>query len=322
MKQRPGPVSETASESRSGSSGSVSQTSQPSRPRKVRNKNTAKNLVDAPAARADLPFSLYVAADLHMERDKQTNFSRYLETIPPAEVLVLAGDVGNPLHKKFSQFLQCCSDRHSLVIFVPGNHEHWYMDLEKLNALCNSVGVVMLYNGCLTYKGVTFAGTTFWTALKTASQKDVDDQLLLRKVNDFRYVAGMTRQVWLEAHTKALSFVRRALRKYPRVVVVTHHSPTFQSIQKKYKHAELTGCYASHCDDLFDAPSLVAWVHGHTHFSCRLQHRTGKAILINNSGRLDVASGTKASHDQTFHNHYKHNTNLDGLLTGSKQFVS
>jgi Icc-related predicted phosphoesterase len=218
-----------------------------------------------------------------MECDGKKDYLHYLKHIPATEVLVLAGDVGNPTDKMFSQFLRCCSDRHAVVIYVPGNHEHWFMDLPALDSLCRSVGVAMLHNGTLTYKGITFAGTTFWTSLKTLDNRDIGDDVL-GCMNDMKYIPGMTRDIWLEKHEKAVAFVRQSLRKFDRVVVVTHHSPTFCSVARKYRKMDCTACYASHCDNLFSSKSLVAWVHGHTHHTTRLVAKSG-AILINNSGR-------------------------------------
>jgi Icc-related predicted phosphoesterase len=249
-----------------------------------------------PALRARLPFSLYVVADVHMECDAKKSYQHHLRHIPATEVLVIAGDLGNPNKRNFSQFLRACADRHALVVFVPGNHEHWHMDMRSLEALCDSVNVVMLQNGTLTYKGVTFVGSTFWTGLRTARGQPVPDADLA-SMNDTRHIPGLTRQKWLQWHERARAFVADSLARFPRCVVVTHHSPTFLSTRPCHRLLTVCGCYASHCDALFDSPSLLAWVHGHTHFAQRFRVGVSGALLLNNNVRRPDYSRAPSLHD-------------------------
>ena len=234
--------------------------------------------------RLTLPFSLYTIADLHMEYNTKKLFQQFLKDIPVTEVLVIAGDLGNPCKPYFSRFLRACADRSKLVIFVPGNHEYWRMNMQDLESVCNSVGVVMLLNGTVTYKGITFVGTTLWTSLQTLEKKNLSD-VELNSMNDMRFVPQLTREKWLHWHTKAYKFIQQSLAKYSHCIVITHHSPTYKSIRQRHKTLPICGCYASHCDKLFDCKSLMAWTHGHTHFTQRYRMGKSNALLINNSCR-------------------------------------
>ena len=241
--------------------------------------------------RLHLPFSLFCLGDLHLQNSSSQKVDQIIKMIPSTEVLILSGDVGDPMLPNFSRFLRMCADKHQLVVFVPGNHEQRTMDLQNLENLCKSVNVQMLHNGTLTYKGITFAGTTLWTDLKTFDGEDVD-QDIFASIPDMQQIGGLTRNIWKEKFCKAVAFLRETLRKYEQVIVITHHSPTFQSLAPNLVQKPISGCYASHCNDLFHFKSLVAWVHGHTHVPCKLAGPHG-TMLINNPLCARVGIGKK-----------------------------
>lgn len=235
--------------------------------------------------RLNVSFNIFVLADLHMEMNiERQQLNYYLRTIPSStEVLILCGDIGDPRARYFSRFLRCCSDRFKIVLFVPGNHEHWFVSLRELESLCQSVNVQMLHNGTLTYKGITFAGTTLWTELLDINKKQIDDKSLNR-INDLKFVKGLTRNKWTNKFQKATEFIKKTLNKHKKVIVITHHCPSFSLVQDYYRYSPLTACYASNCNDLLRHPSLIAWTFGHTHSTVRyLMKCSNHAILLNNS---------------------------------------
>ena len=55
--------------------------------------------------------------------------------------------------------------------------------------------------------------------------------------------------------------------KDKKIVVVGHHSPSFQSCHEQYKHDYLmNGAYHSSLENIMlDNPHIKLWTHGHTH---------------------------------------------------------
>ena len=50
-----------------------------------------------------------------------------------------------------------------------------------------------------------------------------------------------------------------------QTVVVTHHSPSFQSIPEHYRGNDLNVAYASPLDAMIEAMKPDYWIHGHIH---------------------------------------------------------
>ena len=52
-----------------------------------------------------------------------------------------------------------------------------------------------------------------------------------------------------------------------KLIVMTHHAPTFKSIHPKYiNDRQLNGAYASDLSDfILDRPLIKYWLHGHIH---------------------------------------------------------
>jgi calcineurin-like phosphoesterase family protein len=64
---------------------------------------------------------------------------------------------------------------------------------------------------------------------------------------------------------------------HPRVVI-THHAPSRQSVQPRYRDDLLTAAFASDLDDLVTKAAL--WVHGHLHAPA--DYRLGDCRVVAN----------------------------------------
>jgi len=243
----------------------------------------------------NLPFTLFVLSDLHLEFC-QVTIDKYIKRIPETDVLILAGDIGMPNKKHFSRFLKICSERHDLVIFVVGNHEYWSeMSDVEINELCTQYGVIMLQNELIEYEGVVFIGSTLWTQLKYLETNEEIKNVHLMNMNDFDRIPWMNNEVWKQKHKTAINFIEKSLNDYEKCpnskhkpcIVITHHTPSHECLPKEYDGDPLNGCYATNLDYLFDRPNLKAWIFGHTHKSmCKKVGKNKDMILFGNSGRM------------------------------------
>lgn len=227
---------------------------------------------------------IQLVSDLHLE------FSDYfIKNENNADVLILGGDimVASKVHKqeseygiRFRDFLKRCSFQFPHVIYVMGNHEfysdgRWCDSIEDMRAACAvHPNIYMLERDCKQIDDVLFVGGTLWTDMNKY------DPLTLHAVRDmmmdYRAIihdkAGFRRLKpadTVERHRLTRDYIKQVVsdNKDKKIVVVGHHTPSFQSCHEQYRSEYLmNGAYHSDLSDIMlDNPHIKLWTHGHTH---------------------------------------------------------
>ncbi len=221
-----------------------------------------------------------------------------------ADVLILSGDimVANDLHEspllstpylpneaasdtkkgraaRYRDFLSRCSFQFKDVIVVMGNHEfyhgRWHASVQWMRDECSRFpNVHFLENDTKDIGDVRFIGGTLWTDMNKY------DPLTLHAVrdmmNDFRCIRNdqlgfipLKPADTCERHRKTLAYFKFCLEGMPntKFVVVSHHTPSFQSCAPEYAHDHImNGAYHSELSEfILDHPQIKLWTHGHTH---------------------------------------------------------
>lgn len=250
-----------------------------------------------------------VISDLHLEFED-------LE-LPGGDVLILSGDVceaknikadrydpegimfdferANRRPDRYIRFFkeECAKYRH--VIYVMGNHEHYGFRYDKTYSqlLLNLPDNVRLLEKETTeIDGVIFMGATLWTDCNKRDPITMNE--LRHSMNDYRIISNyykdqgqyykLTPEFTYKVHKETVLYFRDQLLKYPdrKVVVVTHHSPSKQSIKPRY-HGDyhMNGGYSSDLEQfILDYPQIKVWTHGHTHDT--FDYRIGECNVICN----------------------------------------
>lgn len=235
-----------------------------------------------------------VVSDLHIEFGYQE--------LPGGEVLIVAGDLAEarsikrhfhstkpvgstPSHAyRCSDFIEHEFKKYDKVFYVLGNHEHYHNRLDKTwHHLVEIVpdNVNILDEHCEEYKGVLFLGGTLWTDLNKGDWHTAYH--LKQNMNDFHVIQNyygmdehyapkigrLTPEYTAGIHRHTLEYFQTILeqnRDKP-VVVITHHAPSFASVNAKYKTDHLmNGGYASELSDFILAnENIQLWCHGHMH---------------------------------------------------------
>lgn len=236
----------------------------------------------AQMAACDLPFSMFVVSDVHLERltkkyqcedpevcPKNMVAMLRVAQMPDAEVCVLAGDIGHPCQTHFVNFIKACAAKYKHTLYVPGNHDFWTgLCDEEIRDIVVGAGGVYLNNDTFHYKGVVFFGTTLWTDLDLFGEPIHHAPTHL--LNDFRMIPDLTVEVWLKKHhdaIKQLQDVMDVCVGKHKLVVVTHHAPSPRCIPTIFKGDATNVFFASNLNRLMlqkNAPT--AWIFGHTHF--------------------------------------------------------
>jgi predicted phosphodiesterase len=213
-----------------------------------------------------------VYSDLHLE------FGPLDPPSAAADVVVLAGDIALDLdalpwaREKFG-------DRP--IVYVFGNHEFYQGEvtalLDRARRESSKLDIHFLECDAVTIEGVRFLGTTLWTDFEVdAPQRQTADEALAlaqRAMSDFgliRYRDGMlTARQTREFHRQARAWLQAQLARPfdGKTVVVTHHLPHVNSVDRLYRDHPLNPAFVSHMPELVRAP-VDLWIHGHTHCSC------------------------------------------------------
>ena len=233
-----------------------------------------------------------VISDLHLEFDDLV--------LPGGDVLILSGDICEAKHVKKDQyqedpvqfafeakrtdryirfFKEECA-KYRRVLYVMGNHEHYGGRFNKTYSVLKDNlpdHVTLLEKEYVDIDGVIFIGATLWTDCNRADP--ITMWTLKSSMNDYRVVQNfyedknlyyrLTPEATYVDHKNALSFIVNTAKKFAdrTVVVVTHHSPSHQSIKPRYQgDYHMNGGYSSNLESVIaDNPNIKFWTHGHTH---------------------------------------------------------
>jgi len=218
---------------------------------------------------------IHYASDLHLEFYKTIEafkllFSSGAQPITnnKSNVLVLAGDIGNPFHSNFSEFINHCCNEYGNVVYVAGNHEYYQKnaknpfketDEQIVKITKHLSNFHMLNNSKVIIEDITFIGCPLFTYFPESKYAEA-----MECMNDFNYYKPQDVVEKNKASTAYLSnYLDNATNE--KIVVVTHHLPSYNAIHAKYKWDLYNYLFANALDSLVRKDSIVAWICGHTH---------------------------------------------------------
>ena len=225
-----------------------------------------------------MSLTIQYVSDVHLERN-DNKFKSILDTSSPADVLVLAGDIGCPKDPRFKEFLNECKSHFATVIFVAGNHEYYscYPDsLETtdilLGTICKECKVVFL-NPTHPYHqvgDVNFIGSTLWSHIHSTSDADIatmNTQVFRGiKINESTVLTVESHNNMFRQHLSAIEkCIQWGNQHNLKNVVITHHAPFMKAIKseilpKNYMYATELSQHLSH-------ETIHTWIYGHTHWN-------------------------------------------------------
>ena len=230
---------------------------------------------------------LKILSDLHLE----------FGPIDPGvgDVLILAGDIctvedlatncGNAV--AYREFFQSCSDGYKKVFYVMGNHEYYHYRMDwAADVLRDHLpnNFTLLNNSSEYYNGVHFVGATMWADFNNNDMEMRD--IAQSCMNDYRTVmlngdTQLSTTDTLIEHDNTVEWFGQVLPmlKQGKKVVITHHAPSFESLDPGYNH-ELRGAYASDLTPLIRREKPDLWIHGHIHASN--DYQVGETRIVSN----------------------------------------
>ena len=240
--------------------------------------------------------TLTLISDIHLEFGE-------IDISSKADILILSGDVliANVLHDfsedypsnpivssrhmqsiRFRNFLKYCSKEFKHVIYVAGNHEFyhgsWNRTLTILKDECEKYpNIHFLENKTVEIDNVLFVGATLWSDFNKHDPLSMITCSGPTGLNDFQCIRNEQKSYRklkpddvIIRHRQTLEYFETVIGNAPndkKVVVVTHHAPSFSSISESFKDDYyINGAYASDLSNfILNHPNICLWTHGHIH---------------------------------------------------------
>jgi len=220
---------------------------------------------------------IQIVSDVHLEFWSDQGQS-FVDKLPiEGDVLVIAGDFAltHILFLRLNEVCKAWAPRP--VLFVCGNHEFYMSDRGSVHNILVKVGkrndnFHWLRESSIVIEGQRFVGTTMWFPNHPLNFR------YQHRMNDWKCIRGFKNWVY-DANTKAKLYLQRTLE--PDDVVITHHLPSWQSVDPAHKGDDINRFYV--CDWAEKFIRLIGpklWIHGHGHIS--LDYMAGDTRVVAN----------------------------------------
>jgi cell division protease FtsH len=213
--------------------------------------------------------------------------------IPPADLAVVAGDVGEDLAQSIA-WIATHIRPHMRVVMVAGDHElHGGVpdrQIADVRSDASRHDIHLLERDSVEIDGIRFAGCSLAAGqnLDEGQRRPAAIDVAPSGASDHHPIATTedetTRPLAPEdaanLHRRSVAFLDRAWRRDVPLVVVTHHAPSARSLDADPTVDPLRPAFASGLDDLVERLGAALWVHGHVHASA--DYRIGTTRVICN----------------------------------------
>jgi hypothetical protein len=185
-----------------------------------------------------------------------------------AENLAICGDIGNPDHPSYEEFIYHIRPKYNNIYFVPGNHDfncsakYNHENVLKyepiLKKICNTHDIHYLNKNKVDFEdNKIIAGCTLWS-YPIVNRKKIN-------IIKHRQLIDHTK-IHIEHINWLNNCIDYAKNKDKELIILTHYVPTVQLIEDKYlkRGRERTSWFYSNLDNMIKYP-VTNWYCGHTH---------------------------------------------------------
>lgn len=181
--------------------------------------------------------------------------------------------------RMYREFFDHCSKNWDHVIYVMGNHEHysgrWNRTEEVLKEeLKRWPNIYLLEQEKIVIDNIVFLGASLWTDMN--KRDPITLHAVKDMMSDYRAITEENSGVFhklrplttVKHHEETVKWLRFMLTEDHRTtVIVTHHTPSRQSVHPKYHNQEImNGAFYSELSDIMlDYDHIKLWTHGHVH---------------------------------------------------------
>ena len=194
--------------------------------------------------------------------------------------LIMAGDIAIlNSEKTYKGFLDDVTKRFKNVFWIAGNHEfyHGHIDKHSIKKVIEENKWENLHTEILEVpeENVVIIGCTLWSDFDKGkpivmyeANMYMNDYNLIRKGEHYSRLRAEDTAI-IHHNQKKWMFdnVKNYSEKGYKVVVVTHHHPSFLGVPRKYEDQSLNGAYCSDLEKEIAELKIAYWFCGHNHYS-------------------------------------------------------
>ena len=210
------------------------------------------------------------ASDLHLEFPQNRDFIRANPLKPFGDLLVLSGDiVPFVIMNNHDDFFSYIADHFEHTYWVPGNHEYYHFDIAKKSGVIHEKiksNVSLVNNISVVHSSVNILFSTLWSQIGLANQWQIE-----RSLNDFHSInfngSRFSAEHYNALHLDSLGFIKQSMNvpKDEKLLVFTHHCPTFLNYPESFKGDLLNEAFATELYEVIQASEITYWGYGHHH---------------------------------------------------------
>lgn len=229
---------------------------------------------------------LQIMSDLHIETfDSVPDVKMFIE--PSADILILAGDIGR-IHRyeQLKEFLLDLCPKFQAVLYILGNHEYYKVNgiaPKPMNELLTDLEVIqkeienlyILNRASVVIDDICIIGCTLW------SLATIDIPPFIVRIPNMDIIKYNSLYYQDLAYIETM--ISYCAEKKLRLVVVSHHCPTYSVSDKKEN--KFRSLYCSNLDRLLDRTKVHTWICGHIHTNFDLRTRNGTRLVSNQRGK-------------------------------------
>ena len=209
------------------------------------------------------------ASDLHLDCLPREEYNKRINLINQVEAdyLVLAGDISN--YKDYEFHFSQMKPKVKKIIYVLGNHEFYKCDMINSwfsNDDLSHTHLLEIGNPYITDE-VSFVGDTLWTNIP-----DTHEYVIYKYMNDYRLIRNNGKCITVDdtnhfhnVQTDWILTKELPNIKSKKIVMVSHHSPSFKGVSSKYANSNINVAFHSDVINKFVGFDIAYWIHGHTH---------------------------------------------------------
>ena len=216
---------------------------------------------------------IQILSDIHLNKAKyELNFENLIT--PKAPILILVGDVCN-VGVIYYDFFKFVCERFKIVIYVLGNHEYYYSNLnyKDIVKVFKNLGYPNLYVleknyiniGDYVIAGCTlFSNPLTWHYIKINS---LNNQAIFQK--EFNHSVEFIKFI--------INYCKQNNKK---LIMVTHYAPSYLCLDRIDNRSCM---YTSSLDHLINKENMEVWIYGHTHLNKEFE-LNGTYLVSNQRG--------------------------------------
>jgi predicted phosphohydrolase len=212
-------------------------------------------------------------SDLHLEFIKDNKIQNIINKIIPDKnvILILSGDIGNPYSNNYKKFMEFVNNNFKKTFIICGNHEYYNNNIEETNIYLEIyfkqfTNIKFLNNDFEYYENHYFIGSTLWTKITNKNYL----------INDVYKINNFNCDKCNELNLNCVNFLNKITKNKNNVIIITHHIPLNDLIDKKYKKMDMIPYNQwFYCDmtEFIENNNIKYWFYGHTHTPLEIIHK-------------------------------------------------